>query len=169
MRSSGLDYRDWLGNEYADRAAKSAAASARIKVEDRKVLKQVHECVEGVAMWVAAVGSSMGGEDTTHRKAKPNRPAPKAEKRMVAARLECDLRGPPGHQWCTRCRWSRRQSECPGDITNPVLEINNQLLKKHVLVKLWTERGGPHEGYAIHHVYGLWHGGNVQAFDFQQG
>ena len=73
-----ITYRDWLGNCYADRAAKSAAEARRIPQADRRRLVMADKLVEGVGMWVSAVGGVMDGRDTTHRVAKANRPAPKA-------------------------------------------------------------------------------------------
>ena len=87
-------------------------------------------------MWVAAVGSRVDGSDCTHRTAKPNKPAPKAADKPVATKLMCDLTGPDGAKWCTRCRWYDRRSECPGSIVPMVLDLNAKLEKKHALAEL---------------------------------
>ena len=67
-----ISYRDWLGNRYADKAAKSAAAAGRLAQEQRRRLVMADKTVDCV-MWIAAVGGALGGLDTTHRVAKPNR------------------------------------------------------------------------------------------------
>ncbi|CAK0868924.1 unnamed protein product, partial [Prorocentrum cordatum] len=132
--------RDWIGNCIADQAAKCAAERARIAPEDRQRLQSARELVEGVAMWVSAVGAAVGGDDTTHRAAKPSKAAPRAALQPVTAKLGCDLRGPPGARWCSRCRWLERASECPGSIVTSALDHNRKLRAQgalaHVIVKI---------------------------------
>ncbi|CAK0893519.1 unnamed protein product [Prorocentrum cordatum] len=132
--------RDWIGNCIADQAAKCAAERARIAPEDRQRLLSARELVEGVAMWVSAVGAAVGGDDTTHRAAKPNKAAPRAALQPATARLGCDLRGPLGARWCSRCRWLERASECPGSIVTSALDHNRRLRAQgalaHVIAKV---------------------------------
>ena len=100
--------------------------------------------VEGVGMWVSAVGSAIDGQDTTHRVAKPQRPAPRALAAQPAVRLSCDWRGQPGKRWCSRCRWIERTSECPGSIVTTALQHNLQLRMlgkaEHMLVQITPQR-----------------------------
>ncbi|CAK0804089.1 unnamed protein product [Prorocentrum cordatum] len=120
-----VSYRDWYGNRLADQAAKSAAAHARLPHASRLKLLQSEKMVEGVAMWLSAVGSAVGGADTTHRKGKANRPAPRAVAAAPAAPpLQCQLRGPAGKRWCAVCRWVERKSACPGSIVAAALDLN---------------------------------------------
>ncbi len=139
-----ISYRDWLGNSMADKAAKSAAAAGRIRHQDRRRLVMANKLVEGVALWVSAVGGALDGRDTTHRVAKPQRPAPKALLAQPAARLSCAWRGEPGKRWCSRCRWVERSGECPGTIVPAALQHNAELaargLSTHVLVRIEPER-----------------------------
>ncbi|CAK0874919.1 unnamed protein product [Prorocentrum cordatum] len=132
--------RDWIGNRIADQAAKRAAERARVAPEARQRLQSARELVEGVAMWVSAVGAAVGGDDTAHRAAKPNKAAPRAALQPAAARLGCDLRGPPGARWCSRCRWLERASECPGSIATSALDHNRKLRAQgalaHVIAKI---------------------------------
>ena len=88
-----IAYREWYGNQVVDRAAKSAAARHRLPAAGRRKLVMCDKLVEGVGMWLSAVVSAVGGEDTTHKN-KPNRPAPKAAVAEPAAALQCQLRGP---------------------------------------------------------------------------
>ena len=92
-------------------------------------------------MWLSAVGVAVGGGDTTHRTAKPNKPAPKAALAAPQApKLVCQLRGEPGKRWCSVCRWAERRSECPGTIDSAVIDCNAELRSRgklaHHVVKL---------------------------------
>ncbi|CAK0885173.1 unnamed protein product, partial [Prorocentrum cordatum] len=117
VREGVVSYRDWYGNTLADEAAKSAAAHARLSLADRLKLMQSERMVEGVAMWLSAVGAAVVGDDTTHRKGKANRPALRpAEAPPRAPALACQLRGAKSKRWCAACRWLERKSECPGSI-----------------------------------------------------
>ncbi|CAK0868691.1 unnamed protein product [Prorocentrum cordatum] len=92
----GITARDWTGNDYADK------------------LRSANSMVEDVATRASAAGAALDGADTARRVAKPNRAAPMAKKQEVAAKLQRDLRGPPGAGWRGQRRWAERASECPG-------------------------------------------------------
>ncbi|CAK0880786.1 unnamed protein product, partial [Prorocentrum cordatum] len=82
----------------------------------RLKLVQSDKLVEGVAMRFSSAGSAVGGEDTARRVAKPNKPAPRAVRKGVVAKLDCDFRGGTEQQW--PCPSARRS--CLRDLPLPV-------------------------------------------------
>ena len=127
VRDGTIAYRDWLGNKYADEAARSAAEAGRIAADDRAKLRAERALVDGVAMWCSAVGSWIHGRDTCHRRAKPQRAVEGRAAKQVPAVSTCTLRGPSGKQWCMHCRWRGRQGVCPGSILEAAKQANDML------------------------------------------
>eukprot|EP00959_Pyramimonas_sp_CCMP1952_P361773 7576561-Pyramimonas_sp.AAC.1 len=63
-------------------AAKAAAAAGRLPDRERQLLARSRGLVDRVAMWCSAVGTWLGGSDTTHGKVKQQRALP--ERRAAA-------------------------------------------------------------------------------------
>ncbi|CAK0866535.1 unnamed protein product [Prorocentrum cordatum] len=124
-----ITHRSWHSNQFAYKAAKSAAAHGRLPPDARRKLFKANKPVEGAAMWVSAVDTALGGRDVTRRAAKPNQPAPGAAAAAAAAapRLLCDLRGPEGKRRCARCRWAERLGEYPISIVQAALAHDSVL------------------------------------------
>ena len=73
VQSGVVSYRDWLGNQRADKTAKSASEQGRVPAVQRAKLEAEGKLVDGVAAWRSAAGSCSNGRDTARRRARPQR------------------------------------------------------------------------------------------------
>jgi hypothetical protein len=134
-----ISRRDFEGNKIADEAAKMAAGSRRIAIEDRSLLLRANLMVEGVGQWVSTVGALVEGKDTVHHKGRARRPVA-AQRDAGGVKLAHVWRGAPGSRWCVVCRWTEHKSECPGSVEATALSLNAALELKgeatHTLVRI---------------------------------